>query len=188
MTNDHLIYIILKVHAKCHLWGDFVKIDLKNLFNASVDNLDIKHTVDLSNLEYSTYYPIKKPVEVNGKVYSRADVVYLDLCIEYELDGVCDRCANEVKRDYQININKILVEELQNEEDDDDYLIVDNQSLDLDEVVNEEVSLSLPSKFLCKDDCKGLCPKCGADLNVKDCDCKPDVDPRMAALLQLLDE
>ena len=143
--------------------------------------------MDLSETEYSTYYPINKPVNVNGRIFTKADIVYLELNIEYEIDGICDRCANEVKRSYSLEVNKILVEELQNE-DDDDYIILKNQSLDLDELINEEVSLSMPSKFLCKEDCKGLCQKCGADLNVKKCDCKADVDPRMAALLQLLDD
>ena len=81
-----------------------------------------------------------------------------------------------------------VVEKLENEEDDDDYIVVSNRELDLDELVNEEVSLSLPNKILCKDDCKGLCPKCGANLNVKQCNCKKDVDPRMEALLQLLED
>ena len=47
---------------------------------------------------------------------------------------------------------------------------------------------ALPSKFLCDDDCKGLCPKCGANLNEGPCECKKDIDPRFEALLSLLDE
>lgn len=163
-----------------------MKIDLTNFFNGSADSLTVNHYVDLSDLPYGTYYPVKKLVEVSGRVYSKADVVYLDIDISYTINGVCDRCADEVEKDYSINVSKILVEELQNE-DDDDYIIVYNHTLDLDELVNEEVSLNLPSKLLCKDDCKGLCQKCGANLNVNKCDCKGDIDPRMEALLQLLD-
>ena len=58
----------------------------------------------------------------------------------------------------------------------------------MDEFITEEVNLFLPSKILCKPDCKGLCYKCGKNLNLGDCGCKKDVDPRMEALLQLLDE
>ncbi len=72
--------------------------------------------------------------------------------------------------------------------DFDDYIVVESGVLDLDELVEEEVQLFLPSKMLCSDDCKGLCAKCGKNLNLGKCDCKKDVDPRMAALLQLLDE
>lgn len=164
-----------------------MKINLINLLNGEQDSLSVDYTLDLSNLIYSSYYPIKDPVSVKGRLYSKADVLYLDLEIKFVFYGVCDRCAEEIKKDFSVAVNKIIVEELQNADNDDDYVVVDNQQLDLDELVNEEVSLSLPSKMLCSDECKGLCPKCGMNLNVNKCNCKEDVDPRMAALLQLLD-
>jgi uncharacterized protein len=60
--------------------------------------------------------------------------------------------------------------------------------LDLDQLVEEDVNLAIPSKYLCNPDCKGLCSICGKNLNENQCDCKAPVDPRMAVLLQLLDE
>ncbi|MDE5964157.1 MAG: DUF177 domain-containing protein [Eubacterium sp.] len=164
-----------------------MKINLINLLNGERDSLSIDYTLDLSNLIYSSYNPIKEPVSIKGRLYSKADVLYLDLKIEFRFYGLCDRCTDEIEKDFTITVNKIIVEELQNIDNDDDYIVVDNQILDLDELVNEEISLSLPSKILCSDECKGLCPKCGTNLNVNKCDCKGDVDPRMAALLQLLD-
>ena len=179
-----LIYIILKVQVR----GGFMRIDLNNLLSGVVTKLDIDYNLDLSNLIYSTYNPIKNGVNVIGSLYSKADVLYLDINISFDFYGFCDRCAEEVKKNFSFNVKRIVVEKLENEEDDDDYIVVSNRELDLDELVNEEVSLSLPNKILCKDDCKGLCPKCGANLNVKQCNCKKDVDPRMEALLQLLED
>ena len=164
-----------------------MKINLINLLNGERDSLSIDYTLDLSNLIYSSYNPIKEPVSIKGRLYSKSYVLYLDLKIEFRFYGLCDRCTDEIEKDFTITVNKIIVEELQNIDNDDDYIVVDNQILDLDELVNEEISLSLPSKILCSDECKGLCPKCGTNLNVNKCDCKGDVDPRMAALLQLLD-
>ncbi len=165
-----------------------MKIDLTDLFNGSVSKKDIDYRIDLSNLIYSTYNPIKNDVIVKGSLFSKADVVYLDIDISFDFFGFCDRCTEDVKKDFKFKVKRIVVEKLENENDDDDYIVVNNRELDLDELVSEEVSLCLPSKILCKDNCKGLCPKCGANLNVKKCDCKSDVDPRMSALLQLLDE
>lgn len=164
-----------------------MKINLINLLNGDQDSLSVDYQLDLSDFIYGTYNPVKEPVSVEGRLYSKADVLYIDIDIKFAFYGVCDRCAEEIKKDFSITLNKIIVEELQNIDNDDDYIVVENQLLDLDELVNEEISLSLPSKMLCNDDCKGLCPKCGTNLNVKKCDCKSDVDPRMAALLQLLD-
>lgn len=163
-----------------------MKINLINLLNGDQDSLSVDYQLDLSNLIYGTYKPITDPVSVKGRLYSKADVLYLNLEIKFTFYGVCDRCAEDIKKDFSITVNKIIVEELQNI-DNDDYIVVDNQLIDLDELVNEEVSLTLPSKMLCNDDCKGLCPKCGTNLNVNKCDCKGDIDPRMEALLQLLD-
>lgn len=165
-----------------------MKIDLAELFNGSKVEIDIDTSFDMSDLVYSTYNPIRDLVVVKGRLFSKADVVYLDINISFAFYGFCDRCADELKKDFSLNVKKIVVEELQNENDDDNYIVVKNRTLDLKELVYEEVSLSLPTKVLCKEDCKGLCAQCGANLNVSKCDCKKDVDPRLSALLQLLDE
>lgn len=164
-----------------------MKINFTNLFNSTVDSIVINHNVDLSNFIYSTYNPIKDGVKVVGSAYSKADVVYLDINISFSFHGYCDRCADNVTKNYSFDLKRIIVDELQNE-DNDDYIVITNKELDLDELVSEEVSLFIPSKILCSDDCKGLCYQCGANLNVKKCDCKKDIDPRMEALLQLLEE
>ena len=165
-----------------------MKIDLSQVFNGSTQKIDIDAAFDMSSLDYCSYNPLKEPVKVNGAIYSKADVIYIELTIDFVFEGVCDRCADDFKKDYSLSVNRVIVEELQNENDDDDYIVVENRELDLEELTREEILLSLPSKVLCKDDCKGLCPQCGANLNVNKCDCKKEVDPRMEALLQLLDE
>lgn len=165
-----------------------MKIDLTNLFNGSQTELTVNHSVDLSDVDYGAFLSIKKPVKVSGRLFTKADVVYIDITLIYTIDGFCDRCAEAVKKDFSLNLSKTVVKNLQNNNNDDDYIVVENQTLDLDKLVNEEVSLNIPSKLLCRDDCKGLCMKCGTNLNVSKCDCKGDIDPRMEALLQLLDK
>ncbi len=165
-----------------------MNIDLNSLFNNSDSEIKINHCFDFSDFVYSVYNPIKDGVAVKGRIYSKADVIYLDINLTFVFYGLCDRCAEEVKKTFSFDVKKIIVDELQNENDDDNYIIVTNRILDLGALVSEEVSLSIPSKILCKDDCKGLCHKCGTNLNVNKCNCKKDVDSRMEALLQLLDE
>ncbi len=165
-----------------------MKINLTNLFNGSEEVIKIDYKLPLDELVYSTYNPIRKSAEVKGKIYSKADVVNLDIVVSYVFNGFCDRCAEEVTKDMQLELKKILVSKLDNNDDLDDYVVVKDAQFDLDEFISEEVLLSFPSKILCKDDCKGLCYKCGKNLNEGKCDCKKDVDPRMEALLQLLDE
>lgn len=165
-----------------------MKIDLTNLFNGSNESISVDYSLNLKNLSYSSYQPLQKDVEVKGSVYQKADVVYLDISVSFEFFGVCDRCAEDIKKDYCFSLNKILVPSMESDADFDDYIVVENGILNLDELVEEEIQLFLPSKMLCSEDCKGLCAKCGKNLNLGKCDCKKDIDPRMEALLQLLDE
>ena len=80
-----------------------------------------------------------------------------------------------------------MAHELEDEENDE-ILLMDGYELDMDEVVTTAFILAMDTKNLCSDDCKGLCSGCGVDLNVEPCRCKPEVDPRLAALAQLLDK
>lgn len=73
-------------------------------------------------------------------------------------------------------------------ESDEDYIETPDYKLELDEVVKTDIILELPAKFLCSEDCKGLCMKCGKNLNEGDCGCdKGSVDPRLEILKQLID-
>ena len=61
-----------------------------------------------------------------------------------------------------------------------------NETIDIDELVREQVLLAVPERSLCQEDCKGLCPTCGADRNLKECGCESvEADPRWAALKNL---
>ena len=75
------------------------------------------------------------------------------------------------------------------DEGNDDYIETPDFTIELDEVVISDILLSLPQKFLCSDDCRGLCPKCGKNLNLGDCGCdKREIDPRLAILKQLMED
>ncbi len=167
-----------------------MKIDVSNLFNGDSKPIKIDYTLNLQDLVYSTYNPIKNGVKVKGSVYEKAGVVFLDAAVSFKFFGFCDRCAEEIVKDMSFSIKKILVPRLANDADSDydDYVVIPNGILELDDFITEEIQLFLPSKILCKPDCKGLCYKCGKNLNTGECSCKKDVDPRMEALLQLLDE
>ena len=87
-----------------------------------------------------------------------------------------------------VSLDSPLATELEDEDSEADYFLLDNGELDLDEVVNTTFILAMDTTNLCSEDCKGLCARCGADLNLGPCGCRPEVDPRLAALSQLLDQ
>lgn len=161
-------------------------IDLKHIFATDNSSLPIEYSLDLSSTEVSGVYPLKKPVTVSGIVSNKASLVVLDAVITYEYSAPCDRCGTETERMHTLRLNKSLAVSIEGEESDS-ILTVPDMKLDLDELLYSEVIVNLPMKHLCKEDCKGICPKCGKNLNDGKCGCpEKEIDPRLSALAELL--
>ena len=145
-------------------------------------------SIDLSDLCYGLSYPVTEPVLAEGTVRNTAGVLVMQGRISTVIHGVCDRCACDFDREVAFPLDVVLVTELSNEEDEDERVFpLEGDSADLDDIVRTVFVLNLDSKLLCRDDCKGLCPQCGKNLNSGPCDCRKELDPRFAALKQLLE-
>ena len=102
---------------------------------------------------------------------------------EFTLMIPCDRCLEPVEVPFQLSIERTLDMNLTDEErianlDEQPYL--QGYNLDVDQLVRDELLLNLPMKVLCDEDCKGICNRCGANLNHETCDCdRISLDPRM---------
>ena len=141
----------------------------------------------MSEVDFYGERPLKSPVVVKGSAYSRAGIVTLSVVCDCEYTAPCDRCGKQTVKHYKVPIERVLVSKLENGENDEIILLQDFK-LDLYELCFTEVVLAMPSKHLCKEDCKGLCPECGKDLNDGPCGCATTSgDPRMAALAKLLE-
>ena len=146
-------------------------------------------SVDLSDLQYGASHPVTEPVEASGTVRNTAGVLVMSGSIKTCLHGVCDRCAAEFSRELEYPIQALLVEELANEENEDEWVFpLEGESADLQDIVRTVFVLNMESKLLCKPDCKGLCCQCGKNLNDGPCSCQKEPDPRFAALRQLLNK
>ncbi len=84
-------------------------------------------------------------------------------------------------------VDTLLAEEVEDEENEE-IILLEDRALELDEVFTTECILAWGGKHLCSEDCRGLCPKCGKDLNEGPCGCGKELDPRFAALAKLLDK
>ena len=146
-------------------------------------------SVDLSDLCYGVSYPVSEPVLAEGNVRNTAGVLVMQGSIATTIHGICDRCASEFHRKVEFPIDVVLVTKLESEENEDEWVFpLEGDSADLDDIVRTVFVLNLDSKLLCKEDCKGICPKCGKNLNDGPCNCRKELDPRFAALKQLLEK
>lgn len=162
-------------------------LDLKPIFYSENERIPLSFSLDFSGTEIGGIYPLRQPVQVSGQVESRADIVTLTLRCEVVYSAPCDRCGADADNHYTVPVSRVLVTSLSSDEENDHILAVENMQLDLSELVFSEVILNLPMKHLCKPDCKGVCDRCGQNLNAGTCDCGlPQGDPRLEALKQLL--
>lgn len=93
----------------------------------------------------------------------------------------CARCLAPVRETFSVEIDFPI--ETVPTESEEETVLAEGQKIDLTEISQETVSIHLPMRLLCREDCKGLCPKCGKDLNDGSCDCpKEEIDPRLAGL------
>ena len=164
-------------------------LGLSKIIDCPGQSIPFSVSVDLSDLCYGVSYPVSEPVLAQGTVRNTAGVLMMEGQVRTTIHGICDRCAGSFDREVTFPIDVVLVTELANEENEDEWVFpLEGDSADLDDIVRTVFVLNLDSKLLCKEDCKGLCPKCGKNLNDGPCNCQKELDPRFAALEQLLEK
>lgn len=161
-------------------------LDLKELFVSDGAKKDADYSLDLTEIDVMGEHPFASPVHVNAHVENNAGVVTVTIEAGFSYKTACARCMIPIEREFDYTFSHKLIQSLE-EEYNDDYIETPDLTLDLDELTRTDILLELPSKFLCKGDCQGLCQKCGHNLNLGDCDCaKTEVDPRLEILKDLL--
>ena len=164
-----------------------MKLDLKRIASQPGQVLPFAFSLDLSQLEWNGTHPAPQPIAVEGIVRNMAGALLLQASLTGTLSLICDRCAKPYTREKRVDYETLLAMELENGESDDIVLVDRDGQLDLDELMGDVFLLNLDTKNLCAEDCKGLCPGCGANLNEESSRCKKEVDPRLAKLAQLLE-
>lgn len=162
-------------------------LDVRKIINAPGERIAFRFDMDLSDVDFGGRRPIQNPVVVTGDVRNVAGMLLLSFEASTVLKSVCDRCLKPFDQSKTIRYECMLAEELEDEESDDIILLEDG-AVDLGDLARTAFILDMDTKTLCSEDCKGICPGCGVDLNQGTCTCKKAVDPRLAVLAKLLDK
>ena len=162
-------------------------VDIKELFDAPGTSIPLEGEIDLSQVEIWGENIFSSPVQISGIFQNRSGIVTLKYRATAVLEYNCDRCGKKTRRNAEYEFEHWLARELASGNENDEYIMVPTGNIDMDELVMTDVTLELPFQLLCREDCKGLCPTCGQNLNEGDCACKKQqTDPRLEALRQLL--
>ena len=159
-----------------------MKFNISNIIKNNGASLNIEFCEVLTGFEsVEGEYEFGSPVIFKGMVVNDSGNMKLNghLCTEYTV--VCYRCLKEITKEMCIEIKEDFIKKT--DETDNEAYTYDNNCIEIDKVLMDNIILGLPMKQICREECKGLCLKCGSDLNEKDCNCCEDVvSPRMEAL------
>ena len=143
-----------------------MKLDTAELFKNEGYTVPLEGEIDYSGVDYFGDRPFRT-AHVAGKAENRGGIVSLRLDVLMEVETSCARCLKPIAFTKKAD------------DASESYTVVDGRTLDLFDVVLSAVLLDIDMVFLCREDCKGLCPVCGADLNEGMCDCgKNDQEDR----------
>jgi uncharacterized protein len=168
-------------------------IDLKDVLSHAGKELDTSVPVELTVFESRNgSFPITESTPFQLHVNNVEDnTLHITGDGDYTVSIPCDRCLEPVAYSFSIRVEEEFpIENGQvavQEEEPVDYMIGSN--LNVDKLIYEEILVRWPAKVLCKEDCRGICKKCGANLNIAPCDCEQtEPDPRMAAIQDIFNK
>lgn len=157
-------------------------LNLRPIAGIPGSSIPFSFSLDLSELEINCHFPANAPVLVSGEVLNRAGALELRARAHTVLNLFCDRCIRPFTQDWQIDIVEPMSEN-ENVQNYDESIPIVNDSIDLAGIVRSAFILDMELKWLCSDDCRGLCFTCGQNLNEGKCDCSEhSADPRFHIL------
>ena len=167
-------------------------IDISKIVQQSNTSKKFNCSIDESSISYNhaTYSIIEcKPFELTV-VNEGANTLSISGDTALKVLIPCDRCTADTEYDFDVVVDKSLkiADKKVLHQEDDELVFINDDELNVDKLIFDYVLVDWPAKVLCKEDCKGLCPMCGTNLNISSCDCKMQIkDPRMAKFQDIFD-
>ncbi len=162
-----------------------LQVDLRELARGPVEISDALPGTD--PLFACLDFALAEPVAVGGRIHATGEGrYYWQGTLRTTVAGECRRCLRPVAEEVAADVGVLFTQDPDALDDPDSYpLAPDATQVDLVPAVREELMLAVPRYLECRADCRGLCPRCGQDLNAGPCGCAPAADPRRQALSSL---
>lgn len=162
-----------------------MKLDLREIIDVPGGRVSFEQELSTERLGSPSILSYDRGPTAEGEVLNTAGVLTARGEIEAEMTCLCDRCGAQFKSEKRLNFEAPVVP--MGESEDPEAFELEGDWLDLDDLLETVYILDMDTKYLCREDCKGICPDCGKNLNEGPCSCRKKSDPRLAVLEQLLD-
>jgi len=163
-----------------------MKIDVLTIVKTDGASLPVSVDMMIDKISFNGQdYVFTAPVKVEGIIKNTEGNLYLDAQVRTQFKTVCARCLDDIIQEFEFSLSEVYTRA---EVDEDSlFLPIVSDTIDLQAAVEDNFCTSLPVRFLCREDCKGLCHICGKNLNEGECGCNTEeIDPRMAGLKDFL--
>jgi len=163
-------------------------INVSDILKNNGASLDVEFSEKIEDLEANdSGIVFDSPVSFKGKLTNLKGMLRLDGHVAVQYKVKCYRCLKDLKRTMSFDLTERFVSS--NNSTDSDVYTYNGNYVDTDKAVKDNIILNLPMKHVCDVGCKGLCPKCGTNLNERECSCEEDdINPRMEALKYFFSE
>lgn len=167
-----------------------MKVDLSAIIKVTGAKIEIDNNLELDSAEFlGETYKFNEPLHIKGEIYNNGQSLTLAADVTGKMITECARCLKEIEEDVDYEIHELLRRSEGDEDYDEDMILFDGHEIELDEIVADRFLMNISGRYLCSEDCKGLCPKCGTNLNESECDCDNEyIDPRWQALADILNQ
>lgn len=167
-----------------------MKVDLSSVIKVTGAEVKLSSTVGFGDAEFlGETYKFIEPLTVEGKVYNNGQSLTLEAQVSGRMITACARCLDEVEADVEFSVNEFLSQREDDADEDEDIILFDGYEIELDDIIADHFLMNISGRYLCSDDCKGLCPVCGQNLNHGECDCDNEyIDPRWQALADIMNQ
>jgi uncharacterized protein len=158
-------------------------IDVRDLLDSPGSSRQVHLAARFDDLEGElAEVSLEVPIRIDVLLESVLEGILVSGPLSGRIDYRCARCLKPFSGDFRVEVTELFA--LQADDNDDDYPVREG-SIDLEPMVRDSVLLAMPFSPLCRQDCLGLCERCGGDRNLGECSCPPAVDPRWEPLSQL---
>ena len=165
-------------------------IDVSTILKEIGGRIEIDGDVKLSDTDFlGGLYRFDEPLKVKGHISNTGQCFILKAVCRGYMTTRCARCMKDIKVPVEFEMDESLVHYNGEESYDEDVIVFEEDNIDIDDIAADNFLMNVEGKYLCSEDCKGLCPQCGADLNNGDCGCdNENIDPRWSALIDIMNK
>ncbi len=163
-------------------------IDLSDIIKDYGGRLTISESINMQNMHFlGEDFTFKAPLLFEGVILNNTKSLELNGTVKGEAEVHCARCGKPMTIDVKFPVSEVLVREDAEFAEDEDVVVYSGNSVELSEAITNSFLMNVSGKYLCSEDCKGLCPHCGKNLNEESCSCSDDIiDPRWEKLAEIM--